>query len=146
MKIFTIIILLFTSFASSAQNSNSRLMNKIYQKYQNQITLTKIYKSNDQHIIQAIPSATQLPLSVVQTLNSEHISLYENPIFISFWGSGLFILNNFSTPNNIDMFQVHHNGRLHGYIFNISQCEEDVCYEFDALYLNHLGQILHKTY
>ena len=119
-------------------------MEALASKYKNIFTQDDIDKDDEDRIFPI--SVKELPDSVVDFLKLLDITAYESGKTVIQGQGPLIIANDEFDSGNSDAFVVKENQEILGYIFNITTCDEEECYGFDALYVGPEGQLVYKSF
>ncbi|MAF78529.1 MAG: hypothetical protein CME60_10220 [Halobacteriovoraceae bacterium] len=129
---------------SKKKAMNNSLMSHFIQEYRNLITLDHI-NEEDREFIHLIHKIDLLPSKILKALNHLNLNLLNDWDTISSTESEYVI--NFSENETTDAFEViNQQKETVGYIFNVTQCNPEECYGWDALYLDVEGNLLFKSF
>ena len=133
-----------TGYGISYEN---KVMEELAGRYKNIFTQDDIDK-DDQDQIKAL-SSNELPSTVIDFLKSLEISLFQDGKTLVNGTSQYFVFNNEFDDDNSDVFVVTDKDKkdvVVGYIFNVTQCDTEECYGWDALYVGPKGQLVYKSF
>ena len=139
----SLVTLLLLTFSLNAVANEAVLA--IAKKYKNLITADRIQDRGDQERIVVI-NAKKLPQSVYAKLKKLDVTLYQEEEVLVDGKSEYAVLNN-GNDGWFDNFKIlDKNGQTAGYAFNVSECNLEECYGYDALYLDAEGALVYKSF
>jgi|GEM_PF-4935436 len=144
MKAIVLIIGILGCLITSV-NASTDLMDQFITKYRNLITYNRL-NQEEQILVRLVQKAEALPTAVLTTLKSLELSLLDEWDPGLFTGKSYYVINFSTLPNESDAMVVQLEGEIFGYIFNVTECNEQECYGWDALYLDSKGVILKQTF
>ena len=131
------IFLILCAINIKAENSPQKTLEEISKKYDNLITWERIQENQD---TDKIRPAKALPLSVLKTFKKVDLNLALDfePIIES--------NSPYVVVEETDIFEVFYKDQVLGYIFNVTECTEEECSGWNALYTNEKGEVVKKTF
>ena len=143
MTRFFIVLLIaaFSQVGLAADVSMASLANK----YNNLIHTDRIESQGDSDIILNVSYAS-LPKSVKDKLEKLDISVMIDWDVIELRGSEWVINEDLTNLEGHSIFKVVVEGKTLGYIFNVTNCNIEECYGWDALYLGPRGGVVYKSF
>ncbi len=128
-----------------AQKENA-LMKTLISRYTNLITYERVQDEGDDDKVFPI-RYKELPKSVLKTLNKLEMNISNDWDFESTFPDSPYVVNFSPKATENDAMVVRDNsGKVAGYIFNVTTCNIEECYGWDALYLDQSGYILHQSF
>lgn len=128
---------------SCGLNPSNEVMNEFIKEYGNLITYDHMSEV-DKKKVKLISKINDLPKKILNRLTFLDLSLMEGWDTIH-QGSSYYVIN-FENSNETDAFEVRVEGEIQGYIFNVTECNPEECYGWDALYLDAEGKVLYKSF
>jgi hypothetical protein len=129
-----------------ASVEENTLMNTIISRYRNLITYDRVQDQGDDD--KMIPVTFEmLPRRVVTTLKKLKINISYDWDFDETFTDSPYVVNFSLKPQQNDALEVRDpQGTTVGYVFNVTTCNSEECYGWDALYLNQDGHILYQSF
>lgn len=120
------------------------LINSFVREYRNLITYYHL-KPEHRELVELISLPQDLPKTILETLSSLNISLALDWDFFED-NPNSYIINFSASPEESDAMAIVKDGETIGYIFNVTECNIEECYGWDALYLGANGTVIFKSF
>lgn len=127
------------------RSSTDPVMAKILKKFNNLVTYERLENEGFADVIESVATYESLPREVKRTLNSLKLSIFYG-WDVQIQGTSEYVVNFSSDKYESDAIRIVKEGQTLGYVFNITECNEEECYGWDALYLDAEGFILKQSF
>lgn len=124
-------------------NRSNEIMTGFINRYSNLVTYDRM-SEEDKKKVNLISTPQDLPSKIYDRLRFLELSILQDWDVVS-QGQSYDVVN-FSNSEETDAYVVKVDGVVEGYIFNVTECNPEECYGWDALYLDASGKVLHKTF
>ncbi|MBY0314760.1 MAG: hypothetical protein K2Q26_04535 [Bdellovibrionales bacterium] len=126
-------------FSFSIESFASSLVQKVADQYLNHITWEEVQANGDTDIIR-LANIDKIPSEVIAEL--ELLDLFVNFEFPKFWNS--------KSPLGIadpqDIMEIFDESGIAGYAINVTECNTEECFGWEALYLDKNGTTVKNTF
>lgn len=121
-------------------------MQDLISRHRNIITYDDLTAA-DQEKVKLVTKYEELPKKIQAVLNELKLSIVVNEEPILSYDRDFSMMINFSDLGyQNDALEVTEQGQTVGYAFNVTECNPEECYGWDALYLDAAGNILFKSF
>ena len=125
--------------------STNELMAKITTKFNNLVTYERLEKEGFSDVIESVSRHSDLPKAVQNTLKRLELSIFDG------WDATIerkspYVINFSNDKYESDAIRIVKDGTTQGYVFNVTECNIEECYGWDALYLNAKGLVLKQSF
>jgi hypothetical protein len=130
---------------SCTKAMNVDLILEFVQEYRNLLTYDRL-KPEHKEIVELIQSPQDLPKNIQEAIRSLRIAYSIDWEFSDNYVHGSYVINYSILPDESDAMVIIKDGEPVGYIFNITECNKEECYGWDALYLDTNGTVIYKSF
>lgn len=123
----------------------NEVMTKILAKFNNLVTYERLEDEGFGDVIESVPSYEELPKAIQKTLIRLKLSIFSG-WDVQVQGESEYVVNFSSDKYESDAIRIVKDGQTLGYVFNITECNIEECYGWDALYLDADGFVLDQSF
>jgi hypothetical protein len=124
---------------------NIEVMTMFVEEYRNLITYDRLLPEHKEFIT-PVQSSSDLPENILSALKAMKISIANDWEFENDSAGSGYVINISQNRDENDAMAVTYKGRTIGFIFNITECNSEECYGWDALYLDSNGTVIFKSF
>lgn len=125
--------------------TTNELMAQITKKFNNLVTYERLEEEGFADVIESVAKHSDLPKAIQKTLERLELSIFDG-WDVTINRKSEYVVNFSNNKYESDAIRIVKNGQTQGYVFNITECNIEECYGWDALYLNADGFVLEQSF